>query len=88
MNFTFAISSIGFAGRFIIGFIILAYLYSKDKNDQYLKKGFKILCVFGAVIFVLSVLTLLIFLSVSGFGLLTGLFDTVRYGSFSFHFPF
>lgn len=81
MNFTFALSSIGFWGRFIIAFIILGYLYSNNKSDKYLRKGFKTLCITGAVFFALTVLGLLLFFTVGGISLLNN-------SSFVYHFPF
>jgi len=89
MRFTFALSSIGFVGRFIIAFIILAYLYSKNKEDIHLRKGFKLLCIFGAVVFVLLVVMFFLFFVVGGIGLLGSIFDNVRYhNSFTYNFPY
>ncbi|MBR2028519.1 MAG: hypothetical protein IKA10_06000 [Oscillospiraceae bacterium] len=89
MNFTFALSSIGFVGRFIIAFIILAYLYTNNKDDQHIRKGFKTLCIAGAVVFVLLVVLFFLFFVVGGIGLLGNLFDTVRYhNNFTYNFPY
>ena len=89
MSFTFALSSIGFVGRFIIAFIILAYLYSNNKNDEHLRKGFKILCIAGVTVFALFVVMFFLFFVVGGIGLLGNIFDTVRYhNSFTYNFPY
>ena len=87
MSFTFALSSIGFVGRFIIAFIILAYLYSSNKNDEHLRKGFKILCIAGVTVFALFVVMLILFLVFGSIGLLSGLGNGFHY-SFSHNFPF
>ena len=87
MSFTFALSSIGFIGRFIIAFIILAYLYSNNKNDEHLRKGFKILCIAGVTVFALFVVMLILFLVFGSIGLLSGLGNNLYY-SFSHNFPF
>ena len=89
MSFTFALSSIGFVGRFIIAFIILAYLYSTNKSDEHIRKGFKILCIAGAIVFVLMVVLFFLIFVVGGIGLMGNLFDTVRYhNSFPYNFPY
>ncbi|MBE6894377.1 MAG: hypothetical protein E7483_02040 [Ruminococcaceae bacterium] len=89
MRFTFALSSIGFVGRFIIAFIILAYLYSKNKEDIHLRKGFRTLCILGAVVFVLTVIFFLLFFMVGSFGIVSSIFDNVRYhNSFNYNFPY
>ena len=67
MRFTFALSSVSFVGRFIIAFIILAYLYSQNREDAELKKGFRTLCILGAVFFVLCCIG--IFIGLFTFGL-------------------
>ena len=87
MSFTFALSSLGFVGRFIIAFIILAYLYSNDRNDQHLRKGFKILCIAGVTVFVLLVVLFIIFFVFGGLGLLNSLGNNLQY-SYSYNFPF
>lgn len=89
MRFTFALSSIGFVGRFIIAFIILAYLYSQNKEDIHLRKGFRTLCILGAVVFVLTVIFFLLFFMVGSVGIISSLFDNVRYhNSFTYNFPY
>lgn len=89
MRFTFALSSIGFVGRFIIAFIILAYLYSKNKDDEHLRKGFKLLCILGTVFFVLMVVLFFIVFVVGGIGILSNIFDGMRYhNSFTYTFPY
>ena len=50
MSFMFSISSLGFVARFILAFIIIAFLYSKDKTDPYLRKGFTVLIPCPAVV--------------------------------------
>ena len=87
MNFTFALSSIGFIGRFIIAFIILAYLYSTNKTDEHIRKGFKILCIAGAVVFVLLVVLFFLVFVVGGIGLFNGIGNSMQY-SYSYNFPF
>ncbi len=87
MSFTFALSSFGFVGRFIIAFIILAYLYSNNKNDEHLRKGFKILCIAGVTVFVLLVVLFILLFVVGGLGLLSGIGNSVHY-SYSHNFPF
>ena len=67
MRFTFALSSVSFVGRFIIAFIILAYLYSQNREDAELKKGFRTLCILGAVFFALCCIG--IFIGLFTFGL-------------------
>ena len=87
MNFTLALSSIGFVGRFIIAFIILAYLYSNNKIDQYIRKGFKTLCISAAVVLALSVLALMLFFTIGGIGLLGSFFNGGHH-SFTYNLPF
>ncbi len=50
------ISSVGLFGRFIIALIIISFLYSKNKNDRYLKTGFITLLVLGGIVLVLSII--------------------------------
>lgn len=89
MRFTFALSSIGFVGRFIIAFIILAYFYSKNKDDEHLRKGFKLLCILGAVCFVLMVILFFLIFVVGSIGLIGNIFDGIRYhNSFTYTFPY
>ena len=88
MSFTFALSSIGFVGRFIIAFIILAWLYSNNKNDEHIRKGFKALCIAGAVVFVLLVVLFILVFVVGGIGLMGSMFDGIRYNSYTYNFPF
>ncbi len=59
MDFIFSFFSFGFIGRFIIAFIILAFLHSSNKNDEYIRNGFKLLCILGAVVLVLFILLFL-----------------------------
>ena len=40
MALGFSVSSFGFIARFIIAFIIIAYLYSKTPDDPAVRKGF------------------------------------------------
>lgn len=87
MSFTFALSSLGFVGRFILAFIILAYLYSTNKNDEHIRKGFKILCIAGAVVFVLFVVLIFLLFMVGGLGILSNLGNSMQY-SYSYSFPF
>ena len=88
MNFTIALTSIGFIGRFVIAFIILACLYSKNKEDIYLRRGFRTLCILGALVFAAVVLSLIIFFAFGGISLLGSLLGGGGYHSYSFNFPF
>ncbi|MBQ7816312.1 MAG: hypothetical protein IJ339_02995 [Oscillospiraceae bacterium] len=88
MNFTLTLYFLGFVGRFILAFIILSYFYSKDKNDIHLRKGFRTLCILGAIVFVLLIITIIIVFFVGGFGILNSLFDNVHHYSYSYNFPF
>ena len=88
MSFTLTLSSIGFIGRFIIAFIILSYFYSKDKTDIHLRKGFKTLCILGAVVFVLMVIAVILVFFVGGFGILNNLFNNIHHYSYNYNFPY
>ena len=66
MNLIFPISSLGFVARFLLAFVIIAFLYSRNKNDPYLKKGFKVLVVLGAVALALGVIMMLVALIAGG----------------------
>ena len=54
MAITTVFGSIGFAARFIIAFVIIAYIFSKDRSDQSVRRGFVLLCALGAAVFVLG----------------------------------
>ena len=56
MAITTVFGSIGFADRFIIAFVIIAYIFSKDRSDQSVRRGFVLLCALGAAVFVLGML--------------------------------
>lgn len=60
--------------RFIIGFAIISYLYSKNKTDKAIKTGFYLLIILGAIVLVLSVLGFIL-LSIFGGMMYSLVFD-------------
>ena len=79
MSFMFSISSLGFVARFILAFIIIAFLYSKDKTDPHLRKGFTVLIVLGAIALALGVIFMLIFFVAGGAAFLGNALTNFRF---------
>lgn len=64
----FSMFSTGFIVRFIVAFAIIAFLYSKNKNDTALKKGFIVLISLGAAVMILGVILFSVFFLAGGIG--------------------
>ena len=79
MSFMFSISSLGFVARFILAFIIIAFLYSKDKTFQHLRKCFTVLIVLGAIALALGVIFMLIFFVAGGAAFLGNALTNFRF---------
>lgn len=79
MALTTVFGSIGFAARFIIAFIIIAYIYSQDRSNESVRRGFVLLCVLGAAVLVLGVLIFFGVFAASGIGLLGNALTNFHY---------
>ncbi|MBE6887801.1 MAG: hypothetical protein E7484_05200 [Ruminococcaceae bacterium] len=79
MALGFSVSSLGFIARFIIAFIIIAYLYSKDHNDPAVKKGFVVLVSLGAAVIVLGFIVFTVVLATGGAAFLGNALANFRY---------
>lgn len=66
MGIGFSIFSMGFIARFLLAFIIIAFLYSRNKNDPSIKKGFTILGVLGGVVLILGIIIFIFVVVTSG----------------------
>lgn len=62
----FSFFSLGFIARFILAFIIIAYLYSKNKTDPAIRKGFVVLVALGAAVIVLGIIFFSVFFIAGG----------------------
>lgn len=71
--------SMGFAVRFIIAFAIIAFLYSNNKNDKNLRKGFVLLLVLGAVTVVLGIVLAVGFFVTGGLGFLGNALPNIHF---------
>lgn len=75
----FIVSSISFFGRFILALIILSFLYSKNKTDSYIKKGFIWLLVLAAIVLVIKIIVFFTMFVLSGVGILTSIFSNYHW---------
>ena len=82
MALTTVFGSIGFAARFIIAIVILAFVSSQNKDDASVRKGFTVLCILGAVVFVLGILIIFGVFAASGIGLLGNALTEFHYHKF------
>ncbi len=82
MALTTLFGSIGFVAKFIIAFIIIAFLYSRDHNDNDVRRGFVILCALGAAVLVLAVLLFLGVFAFSGAAFLGDALTGFHYHSY------
>lgn len=69
-SFIFPFLSAGFFTRFIIAFGIIAFLYSKNKNDDTLRKGFIVLISLGAVVLVVGIVLFAVVFLTGGLGVM------------------
>ena len=79
MSFGFSISSLGFLARFILAFIIIAYLYSKDKTDTAVRKGFLVLVILGIAVVVLGIIAFTVVFVTGGAAFLGNALTNFRY---------
>lgn len=56
MAITTIFGSIGFVARFILAFVIIAYVYSQNREDASVRRGFVLLCALGVAVFVVGIL--------------------------------
>ena len=56
MAITTVFGSVGFLTRFIIAFVIIAYLFAQQKEDKALRRGFVVLCCLGGAVLLISIL--------------------------------
>lgn len=66
MSISFSLSSLGFVARFILAFVIIAYLYSKNRTDPAIRKGFIVLVALGAAVIVLGIIFFSVFFIAGG----------------------
>ena len=66
MSFGIPFFSLGFLARFIVAFIIIAYLYSKNKTEPAIRKGFVLLIALGAAVIVLEIIAVAVFMITGG----------------------
>ena len=66
MAITTVFGSVGFLARFIIAFVIIAYLFTKQKEDLALRRGFIILCCLGGAVLLVGFLLLIGVFAFSG----------------------
>ena len=66
MSFGITFFSLGFLARFIVAFIIIAYLYSKNKTEPAIRKGFVLLIALGAAVIVLQIIFFTLFFITGG----------------------
>lgn len=82
MAITTVFGSIGFVARFVIAFVIIAYLYAQDKTDASVRRGFVLLCSLGAVVFVLGILAFLGVFVFGGLGFLGNALTNFHYHNY------
>lgn len=79
MALGFSVSSFGFIARFIIAFIIIAYLYSKTPDDPAVRKGFVVLVSVGAAVMVLGFIVFAVVIATGGAAFLGNALANFRY---------
>ena len=79
MALGFSVSSLGFIARFIIAFIIIAFLYSKDGTDPAVKKGFALLIGLGAAVVVIGFIVFAVVIATGGAAFLGNALAEFRY---------
>lgn len=82
MALTTIFGSVGFVARFIIAFVIIAYVFAQDKNDASVRRGFVLLCALGAAVFVVGILIIFGVFAASGIGLLGNALTEFHYHNF------
>ena len=66
MSFGIPFFSLGFLARFIVAFIIIAYLYSKNNTEPAIRKGYVLLIALGAAVIVREIFAVAVFMSTGG----------------------
>ena len=66
MSFGIPFFSLGFLARFIVAFIIIANLYSKNKTEPAIRKGVVLLIALGAAVIVLEIIAVAVFMITGG----------------------
>lgn len=79
MAFGFSVTSLGFIARFILAFIIIAYLYSKDSSDPAIRKGFVLLIALGAAVFVVGIIIFSLVFITGGAAFLGNALNNLQY---------
>jgi len=82
MAVTTVFGSIGFVARFIIAFVILAYVSSQNRDDASIRRGFVLLCVLGAAVFVIGVLLFIGVFIAGGIGFMGNALTNFHYHNF------
>lgn len=82
MALTTIFGSIGFAARFIIAFVIIAYVFSQNRSDASVRRGFMLLCILGAAVFVIGVLLFIGMFVFSGASLMGNALTNFHYHNY------
>ncbi len=82
MALTTVFGSIGFVARFIIAFVILAYVSSQNRDDASIRRGFMLLCILGAVVFAVGVLIFMGVFVLGGIGFMGNALTNFHYHNF------
>lgn len=83
MSLALPFLSMGFVLRFVIAFAIIAFLYSNNKNDTALRKGFVLLLVLGGITVLLGIVLWFGIVLTGGLGFLGNALPNIN-----FHYGF
>ena len=82
MALTTVFGSVGFIARFIIAFVIIAYLFTQQKGDKALRRGFVILCALGVAVFVIGFLLIFGVFAFSGMSFMGDALTNFHFNNF------
>ena len=82
MAVTTIFGSVGFLARFIVAFVIIAYLFAQQKGDKAVRRGFIILCSLGVAVFVIGFLLVFGVFAFSGMSFIGDALANFHYGNF------